>query len=262
MVNNLPEAFVYFIEQKEFPEFQAYTRHHLITLRAIHMCIDNDAAECLELLLSHYDEELEKKVVRGDEWRYLIQRCLLVSSNRCLKVIFKLKDLKLTPIEVELAVYFSDKEVVQDIIRRYYAMDDRLHENIVKACIYKKNIEYIEELMKVTKNCAKESEEWIAQSEVKDYSVNPIYNLNYMKQKKKYTIIPFNKIYQEYNDNNILQYAIERKEERIALLILQTNINLFTSRRTDKATSLILAVKVIYYNIIERTARGNRGDNE
>lgn len=260
MINGLSEAFKYFLVQQEFPALKEYVRKHLVSLRALYMCIDNDSEECLELLLNRFESEFSKEVLK--DWMCLVRRCLLVNSNKCLKVMLKLKDLEMSPVELELAVYFADKEIVHDMIRRYYDKNNKLEENVIKACIYKKNIDYIEMLLSITKSCAKESEEWIAESGTIDYSTDQIYNLDYLKGRKQYTAVPFKKLHQDFSDNNILQYAIERKEEKIALALLQTNVNLRTRRRTDGATCLVLATKVACVEVLERTAFGGGGDNE
>ena len=212
------------------------------------MCIDNDSDDCLKLLIEHFHDIYDKEVLKEGNWILLVQRCLMLNSNKCLREILKTKKIEFTSIEMELAVYFADKNIVLDIFQKHYEnilIDDRkLEENVIKACIYKKNLEYIQCLLDITKVCAKEHEKVISKSIMKNYLTTQIYNFEYLKGKKDYAKIPFTKIYEDFNDNNILQYAIENSQENIAIVLLETNVNLNTVRESDKATALILATRV------------------
>ena len=221
------------------------------------MCIDNDSNKCLGILLKHFASDIEAKVLdKQHDWLTLVRRCLLMNSGKCLKKIMKTKiDIEkfLTPIEIELAVYFASPEIVQDVIKCYYkniALNDRkLSERVIKACIYGKNMEYLTHLIDITKNCAIEYDEIISTVEIKDWFKdeinNAIYNFDYMKKRKEYRKVDFVALYKQYNDNNMLQYAIEQEDEKIAAIIMKSNVNFWTKRKSDQATCLILATKVI-----------------
>ncbi len=179
----------------------------------------------------------------------------MLNSVKCLqKLLATTAKVELTAIELELAVYFvKDPQIMAELLVKYYKGTQpeakRLEERVVKACIFTGKADYIKLLLGITKKCAVESAETIAAVEVKDWLKTELYetyNLDYLKGTKQYPQIPFAALYTEFNNNNILHYGIEKHDETLVALILQSDVNLQTKRKTDFATCLVLATKVCF----------------
>jgi len=251
LINEKHEALKWFLEQNEYKNVTNYIEKHLLSLTALYMCIDNDSAKCLSLLLRHFDKLYDSVVLNGD-YRLLMRRCLLLKAANCLKELLNLKSILITPIELELSIYEGEPESVNYLIKKYFEQNTvlKLPERVIKACIYAKKLEYLQNLLEKTSElCCENNNNKIEQIEIIDWpivEIKQIYNLEFMKKKKKFGKINFESLYQDFNKNNILHYAVENEDEKIALLILKTNICLTTIRLEDKANCLILATKVFH----------------
>ncbi len=243
---------LYLLTQKEHPEALKHMAERMGTIKGLLFCIDNDAEEPLRLLLTHFADKFKTEVAGAYDYRFLLRRCLFLNSSRCLTTILSVKpDMEITPVELELAVYFANEEIVKDLITRFYERlpiaERKLEERVVKACVHKKAEAHLRHMLDFSKSCRYEFADSVAQIEAKDWGkeeLAEIFSLDVIKDKRKLDLPNFVDMYAQYNDQNILQLAIDQDSESLASLLMQTDVSLWTNRKSDGATCLILATKV------------------
>eukprot|EP01022_Parablepharisma_sp_SALTPOND_P017151 TRINITY_DN2678_c0_g1_i1.p1 TRINITY_DN2678_c0_g1~~TRINITY_DN2678_c0_g1_i1.p1 ORF type:complete len:416 (+),score=44.49 TRINITY_DN2678_c0_g1_i1:472-1719(+) len=232
------------LEKVQYPNVLRYARKHFTTMKSLKICIDNNSALCMCILLEAYKEDFANTVKGWDE---LVKRCVVFNSFQCLQVLTQ----KVLPAELELAVYFSDKDVFEYLLEKYYKEqvgDYRIEERILKACIVNDKKEYALMMLKYSKTCQCESKEGVINSDTFSWSlqeIGEIYNMKMLKKRRPMLTVPdFTNLASIYTSNNILHLAIEYGVNEVTQEILETDVNLNTRRRTDQATPLILATKV------------------
>ena len=174
-----------------------------------------------------------------------------------MKVINKILNFKVTLGELELAVYYTNKEIFEYLLDKYYQQNPvKIEERILKACINQSMIEYVLLILKYTTKCKSEFEEGIINNDEFKWKLSNLGSINNMKiiTKKKEMLIDVDteNFSILYNSNSIVHLAIEQKSNDFITKILETDANLMTKRKNDNATPLIMAVKVYYFIIIEK----------
>ena len=234
-----------------YPAVVQHLKDLFVTLKALEICIDNDSAEVMEKLVKRHEKEYVE-LVEGYSER-LVFRCIAFNSLKSLKILEGICKYKVNSHQLELAVYYSNKELFEYLVNKYYKENNcKLEERTLKASIYMKKIDYAMLLLNNSKECKCEYKEGVIEDTVFDWSVKSMGRFHNIKMIKRQ--IPFlsdvnlNNFSLVYSTNSILHLAIETDSQEFILKVLETNINLRTKRRTDNATPLIIATKVCVYS--------------
>lgn len=232
---------------ENYPSMLEYLRKHLITLKVLEICIDNNSAEVMELLVKKYREEYIELVEKHCEG--LAFRCIAFNSLKTLQILEGICKHKVSANELELAVYYSDEELFKHLVDKYYKESERkIQERALKVSIHMKKIDYAFYMLKHSKECRCEHVEEVINSDAFDWSIKNLGRVNNIRMiKKRMPSLADRKVkeYSElYSASSIVHMAIESGSQELALKVLETDASLKTKRKTDNATPLIAATKV------------------
>lgn len=237
-----------------------YCKNHFVTSKSLFICIDNNSAECLEILLKKYKIDTYNKKLQIINYEKMLERCIIFKSLNCLKILLNLippAQCKITLQILEISIFYiteiTDFEFVLGEFIKNMPNSKILYENLLKSCIFYNKLEFTLLILSKFSICSCENK--LNNFYDNFYQINfaeiaEIYNIKMLKKR-----IP---IFEKYNpeklskfaqNNNILHFAIEFdfSHEIIGKIISQTDVNLFSQRPLDFCTCLIIAAKVFFY---------------